>query len=97
MSRIYDRASWRQLPRSGECAGLSLFGGACSGDLHLHHISQDESDLMLLCARHHSILHRAREWAGPKRRRCTHRHPYPEGKEACERRLNLEAERSRAA
>lgn len=86
MPRVYDRTDWRALPRVGECAGVDLFGGECSGPAHLHHVDAEDR-LLLLCARHHALLHgarrRARRW-----RRCTHAHRYPGAREDCERRLN---------
>lgn len=88
MPRIYDLQDWRDLPRTGECAGIPLFGGECHGSAHLHHISQDsEEELLLLCQRHHALLHgarnRARRW-----KECPHKHRTLEARFLCERRLN---------
>lgn len=90
---IYDRSSWRQIPREGECALSLLLGGECSGLLSLHHLTPlseggDDEHLVLCCNRHHQLLHGARNRSQrPQERRCRHRHVYPGSREACERRL----------
>ena len=91
----YDRASWRELPRSGDCAISFLFGdavGPCGGLIHRHHVDPDDSDSrsFQVCARHHPRVQAAlRRLVSPRPwRRCPHEHRTREGREACERRLN---------
>jgi len=91
----YDRASWRELPRSGDCAVSFLFGGAvgpCGGLMHRHHVDPDDPDSrsFQVCARHHPKLQSAlrRLTSRPRWRTCNHEHRYPGAREACERRLN---------
>ena len=96
MAKPYDLSSWRQIPREGECALSLLLGGPCSGPLALHHLTPlseggDDEALVLCCASHHARLHAARRRVEPQPRRCRHRHPYPEGRQACEARLNRAA------
>lgn len=91
--RPYDRASWRKIPREGDCALSVLLGGECSGRIALHHLTPlseggDDSALVLCCASHHARLHAARQRILPQPRRCRHRHTYPGAREACEARLN---------
>lgn len=90
----YDKRSFRNLPRE-RCEVEYLLGpmaGVCAGHIHLHHSDPDDPDSRLIgvCNKHHQRLHaaiRALE-EKPKWKTCNHNHPYPEGKEACERRLN---------
>ena len=94
----YDKRAFRSLPRE-RCEVeylLGAFAGACAGKIHLHHTDPEDpnSRLIPVCNRHHQRLHAAmRALQAPERsekgwKRCTHNHPYPSGKEACERRLN---------
>lgn len=96
---IYDRRAFRNLPRE-VCTVEQLLGdlaGPCTGLIHLHHSDPEDpgSKLVSVCAGHHPKLHALlrRLADGTERsetgwKRCTHHHPYPGGKEACERRLN---------
>ena len=98
---FYNSAPWRALraqarARDGNrCTVARLLGGDCHGLLHAHHIDPDGDPLDLdntgtVCATHHpqwDALRRALV-RPPAWRRCTHRHPYPGGREACEKRLN---------
>lgn len=89
----------RVLVRDGfRCSGRFL-GGECSAVLDIHHIlpreeggSDDDSNLLTLCHRHHPMLEALRrailKRRAPRWKHCHHKHPYPGGKEACERRLN---------
>ena len=90
----YQTRAWRELPRT-DCIVELLLGeaaGACHGVIHRHHVDprNPDSRTVPVCASHHpkvhSILHTLRN-AG-ERRTCTHRHPYPGGREECERRMN---------
>jgi hypothetical protein len=91
----YDKRSFRNLPRE-RCVVADLFGpsvGECAGYIHRHHVDPSDPDSRTLevCNSHHQRLHTAlRALEAPERdwKRCTHFHPYPEGKAACERRLN---------
>ena len=73
-----------------------LFGpgvGECKGYIHRHHVdpSDPDSRTIEVCNAHHQRLHaalRALEGSQKAWKRCTHSHPYPGGREACERRLN---------
>ncbi len=93
--RAYDRRSFRNLPRE-VCEVADLLGplaGECRGYIHRHHVDPEDPDsrTVQVCNRHHQRLHAAlRALEAPERawRTCTHFHPYPEGKIACERRLN---------
>ena len=90
---LYNSRAWRDLPRDGTCAVSALVGGACSGPLHLHHVTplalggDFDSDTVLVCARHHPMVE-ALARRVHRRRRCTHRHFYPGARAECERRLN---------
>lgn len=91
----YDRREWRRLPREF-CTVEHLFGdavGPCHGLIHLHHVDDADPDSrsVPVCQRHHPSLQAAlRRLRSPERawKRCPHRHPTPEGRQACERRLN---------
>lgn len=97
--QVYDKRSWRNLPRE-LCTVEALLGevaGPCGGLIHLHHVDPADPDSrsVPVCAAHHPKIHAALRMlaAGTERpqkawKRCTHHHPYPGGKEACERRLN---------
>lgn len=97
----YDRATWRDLPRDGQCAVAFLFGGLvgdCIGLIHRHHVDPDDPDSrsFQVCARHHPRLQAAlRHLNDPARwKRCPHKpgvHRYPGAREACERNLNRES------
>jgi hypothetical protein len=93
---VYDKRSFRNLPRE-RCDIEHLFGpviGPCKGLIHLHHVdpSDPDSRLLSVCASHHTRMHAALRAlltpSEPEWKRCTHVHRYPEGKAACERRLN---------
>jgi len=93
----YDKQSWRDLPRDGECIVAFLFGdsaGECHGRIDRHHVDPPHPRSVQCCARHHPMLEAARRslLKKPERKRCTHFHPYPGGREECERRLNQELE-----
>lgn len=86
---------------ANRCSGRFL-GGGCSAVLDVHHIlprdeggTDDDGNLMVLCHRHHPMLEAIRRAILKRkpapRKRCHHRHPYPSGREACERRLNAAA------
>ena len=94
--RAYDKRSFRNLPRE-RCEVEFLFGpaiGPCKGLIHLHHTDPGDPDsrTIQVCASHHTRLHAALRVlltpSGPEWKTCTHKHRYPEGKAACERRLN---------
>lgn len=98
---LHTRA-WRDLPRDGECVAEFIFGdaaGPCVGDMHRHHVHPGEptSRTYQACAGHHPVIEaflrrlRARADRVLGYRRCTHHHPYPGGREACERQLNRAA------
>lgn len=89
---VYDKRSFRNLPRE-TCMVGELLGVECSGLIHLHHTdpSDPNSRLVPVCAHHHPKIHallRGLEEPQTAWKTCTHHHPYPGGKEACERRLN---------
>jgi hypothetical protein len=72
-----------------------LFGplaGECRGYIHRHHVdpSDPNSRSIECCNAHHQRLHAAlRALEAPAQwKRCRHRHTTPEGREACERKLN---------
>jgi hypothetical protein len=98
-TRAYNRRSHRDLPRDVECVVSALLGddlvGECHGVIERHHTDPDDPDSPTLpvCKRHHPKLQALVRYvlSGPRRRRCGHFHPYPEGREACERRMNAEA------
>ncbi len=94
---VYDRRSWRNLPRD-YCIVEHLLGaaaGPCSGLIHHHHVdpTDEGSRTVQVCAGHHSRVHAAlRGLSAPeRRRRCPHHHRTREGREACERRLQRAA------
>lgn len=98
--RVYNRREHRDLPRDVECVVSYLFGepvaGPCLGPIHRHHTDSENPDSRTVpaCERHHPMLEaalRAIRRGAVGRRRCGHYHPYPEGREACERRLNAAA------
>jgi hypothetical protein len=93
---VYDKRSFRNLPRE-TCSIADLFGeavGPCVGLIHLHHTDPQDPDSRLIpvCNGHHQRLHAALRAlltpSKPEWKVCTHTHPYPGGKEECERRLN---------
>ena len=75
------------------CALAELLPDECGDTLHRHHVmpisagGDPDGPTVWLCERHHpmleSLARRVLRW-----KRCTHFHPYPAGREACERRLN---------
>jgi hypothetical protein len=88
----YNSRSWRNLPRD-YCAVNLLLGdtaGPCRGLIHHHHTDplDPESRTVQVCNAHHQRIHTVLRGLEKRVRRCTHRHPYPGGREACERRLN---------
>ena len=98
---VYDKRSFRRLPRE-QCAVSLLFGpmvGECRGLVHRHHVDPDDPDSRTIetCARHHTRLHaalRALTDSETGWKRCSHRHTTPEGRAACERRLNRDLTRA---
>jgi hypothetical protein len=88
---VYDTQAWRRLPRNYCVVDLLLgdYAEPCSGLIHHHHVdpSDPDSRTVQCCAGHHSRLHGVLRRL-ERRRRCPHRHPTREGREACERRLN---------
>jgi hypothetical protein len=93
--RAYDRRAFRRLPREF-CTVEYLFGevvGPCHGLIHLHHVDETDPDSRSIpvCQRHHPSLQAAlRRLRSPETawKRCSHKHATPEGRAACERRLN---------
>lgn len=94
--QVYNKREWRNLPRD-RCEVEYLFGaaiGPCKGMIHLHHTDPVDPDsrTIQVCNSHHQRLHAAlRALLTPSEdewKVCTHVHPYPGGKEACERKLN---------
>ena len=99
---FYSSAEWRilrehVLERDGRrCTVSRLLGGECRGDLHVHHLDRhadalDPDNCGTVCAAHHprwEAVRRAVLRGRPTRRRCTHYHPYAEGRRLCEARLN---------
>ena len=89
----------RILARDGfRCSGRFI-GGECSAVLDVHHIrpreeggTDEDSNLMTLCHRHHPMLEALRRAILKRKssrwKHCHHHHPYPGGREECERRLN---------
>lgn len=71
---FYSSAAWRQVRArvierdSHRCQAERLLGGACSSDLHAHHVIPatvcqdplDESNLVTVCGIHHRELDVAR-------------------------------------
>lgn len=97
----WENTRARIISRDGGCSGRFL-GGDCSATLDVHHIrpreeggTDEDSNLMVLCHSHHPMLEALRKAILKRQeaepRRCSHRHPYPSGREACERRLNQAA------
>lgn len=97
----------RILARDGGCSGRFL-GGRCSQVLDVHHIqrrseggSDDYSNLLAVCRRHHPMLEAMREAILKRReetwRQCPHQHRTKEAREACERRLNHQRDVRHAA
>lgn len=96
MGRLYDKQSWRDLPRDGECVIAHLFGdraGECHGRIDRHHVDPPSDRSVQVCARHHPKLETALRHIldPPEWKTCPHKigtHRYAGAKEACERRLN---------
>lgn len=89
---VYNSQRWRELPRT-QCVVSALLEGAvrpCRGLIHRHHIDPTDPDsrTVQVCAGHHQDLHTLLRGLRPRVRRCPHRHPTREGREACERKLN---------
>lgn len=97
MGRIYDKASFRALPRE-RCAVWELIGGECSGPIAHHHVypvslgGAESGRTVESCAAHHPMLEALarRVYGAPRYRRCPHRHVTPEARERCEARLNAD-------
>lgn len=97
----WDEIRARVLARDSGCSGRFL-GGECSAVLDVHHIlpreeggSNEDSNLMVLCHRHHPMLEALRRAILKRRpdrpKRCPHppgSHRYPGAREACEQHLN---------
>lgn len=116
MDAFYDSPEWRALraraiERDGSrCTVARLLGGACRGDLHVHHIvprsedpgrELDLDNLGTVCASHHPRWEAVRRllvvyWTRPLPP-CRHRHPYRIGREACESQRRRERFERRAA
>lgn len=117
MGAIYDTLRWR-IVRSraierddGRCTVSRLFGGACAGRLHAHHIvavseggdPYDLDNVATTCASHHPFWESLRRvivermTAAPKPTRCGHEHRTREAREICERRMARTQRRSTAA
>lgn len=100
----YNRRRWRNLPREF-CTVEHLFGdaaGPCHGLIQLHHVDENDPDSRSVpcCARHHPSLQAAlRRFRSPETewRKCRHRHTTPEGRAACEKRLNRDRDLQSAA
>lgn len=99
-SPAWQRFRIRVLARDGErCTIGRLLGGPCHPTLHVHHVipvseggaSFDIDNAVTACARHHPMLEALRQRLLAPTRRCSHRHPYPQGREACERRMRERA------
>lgn len=87
---VYDTQAWRDLPRDYCIVGELLGSGSCGGLIHHHHVDPADpaSRTVQVCAAHHPQIHAVLRGLDRPVRRCTHRHPYRAGREACERRLN---------
>lgn len=100
VSTLYDTQPWRELRSRllpGASCSLSGLAGECLGDLHVHHVTPlseggeafpRENELVVLCARHHRLIHAWRRKQEPKRKSCPHNHRYEWARSECERRLN---------
>jgi hypothetical protein len=100
----------RILARDGNrCTVGRMLGGACSHQLHVHHLiprdeggTDEDDNLVTACARHHPMLEAMRRAIVDRRerlershwRRCHRHHRTREAREACERRLNRDRRRS---
>lgn len=101
VSTLYGTTRWRKyrsgvLSTDSECA-LAHLAGDCLGALHVHHNPPldeggepfpRENERVVLCARHHRLVHAWRRKKEPKRRTCPHNHRYDWARRECERRLN---------
>lgn len=93
----------RVLARDGRrCWAARWLGGDCSSTLDVHHLIPRaeggldvEDNLITVCHDHHPVMERLRRAVlncrGPRWRTCRHTHPYPGGREECERKMNREA------
>jgi hypothetical protein len=89
-SRVLERDQHR-------CSGRFL-GGECSAVLDVHHIvprseegTDEDDNLLTLCHRHHPMLESIRRAILSRRplwKKCSHYHPYEQGRRLCEERLN---------
>lgn len=95
-TREWREARERVLERDRfTCQAGRLAGGPCHPTLDVHHVVPvehggalyDTANLVTLCHAHHPMVEALRRRAG-RWRSCTHHHPYPGGRAACERRLN---------
>jgi hypothetical protein len=104
MRQVYDSPRWKAVrararERDGHrCTVGRLLGGDCRGLLHVHHLDRaadpfDLDNLATVCAAHHPRWEAVRRAVLDQRPRgewrCPHRHPYPQGREECERRHRL--------
>jgi hypothetical protein len=100
-SREWRNLRARALDRDGHRCTIGRFlGTACAGPLHVDHLIPvtdggpalpSLDGVTTVCQRHHPTRHAVRRAIierRPSRRRCRHYHPYPQGREACEARLN---------
>jgi hypothetical protein len=99
--RLYDTPAWEQararaiLRDGSRCSVGRLIGGDCHSTLHVHHVKAiaeggapfDVDNLITVCATHHPSLEALRRRIVAEAPRCTHYHPYRQGREECERRL----------
>ncbi len=73
---FYTTTAWRHtrarvIARDGSCQAARLLGGACSNDLHAHHLVPaavcddplDLDNLVTVCGTHHRALDQARRVA----------------------------------
>lgn len=83
------------------CSVSRLLGGDCSTHLHVHHLvpvsddsarAYDLDNCLTVCSAHHPRLEALRRHVlhEQRPRRCRHRHPYPQGRVECERRLAMQ-------
>lgn len=88
----YNTREWRDLPRDYCLVDLILgdAAGPCRGLIHHHHVDPTDPDsrTVQVCAGHHPKIHSFIQRMNGRLRRCPHRHPTREGRDACERRLN---------
>lgn len=97
----YSSPEWQQLRAQAilrddrRCSIARLIGGECHPTLHVHHVEAvadggaplDLDNVITVCQTHHPMLEALRRRFVASEPRCTHNHPYPQGREACERKL----------